>query len=179
MSDVSNLKATFGLPAAYAGRGHDWAAIEGSLEVSLPADYKELMGALGGGYVDGYLYVLEPGCPNRFYDLARLTEERTEALDMLWSEGEARPRRLMELGGRLVPWATTDNGEYLYWHAVDGLAPEDWPTLINEARGEEWEFFEPGCVAVLRGLLSREFSSEILSSSFPSTPHLFQSFADL
>lgn len=46
-------------------QGPDWTATESTLQTALPADYKELIEAYGGGgFIDGYLLLLEPGCRN-------------------------------------------------------------------------------------------------------------------
>src|SRR5882757_9347556 len=100
------LEITDGLSANH----HDWHSVERVIGSVIPSDYKEMLDSFGGGYVDEYIYLLEPDCRNRHYDLTKSVEERTEALGMLWAEGEAQPAGLEEFGGRLIPWATTDNG---------------------------------------------------------------------
>ncbi|MFG2661721.1 hypothetical protein [Streptomyces sp. NPDC048425] len=46
----------------------DWDAAEAALGTALPTDYKELITTYAGGFVDGYLLLLEPGCANDGYD---------------------------------------------------------------------------------------------------------------
>src|SRR5579859_3077342 len=102
------------LPGPRTGQAKNWSAVESALGTALPDDYKDFVETIGGGYLDGYLYVLEPDCPNEYYDLAEATEERTEAFDYLWDSSEDRPAELNGTGARLVPFASTDNGEFLY-----------------------------------------------------------------
>ncbi|MFE4255290.1 SMI1/KNR4 family protein [Streptomyces sp. NPDC056910] len=98
-----------------SGQVPDWNAAESTLQTALPADYKELIEAYGGGgFIDGYLLLLEPGCRNDVYDLIKISAEREEANDSLW-QYEDKPVGLEAEDSRLICWATTDNGEYLYW----------------------------------------------------------------
>lgn len=92
---------------------------------------------------------------------------------MLWDEGEPKPSYLDAPGVRVIPWATTDNGEFLYWLVKPGQRPEDWTVLINEARGWEWEHCDMGCAAFLVASLTGEVRSDILWSNYPSYPHKF------
>ncbi|GAA4833984.1 hypothetical protein GCM10023235_05630 [Kitasatospora terrestris] len=47
----------------------DWEPIRRRLGTDLPTDYKAFIDSYGGGCVDTYLWILEPGCANEFYDL--------------------------------------------------------------------------------------------------------------
>ncbi|SEM02842.1 SMI1/KNR4 family protein [Streptacidiphilus jiangxiensis] len=157
-------------------RAVDWAGVESTLGTALPGDYKEFVEHVGGGYLDGYLYLLEPDCPNENYDLAESTEERTEAFDYLWDSAEDRPAELGDPGARLIPFASTDNGEFLYWLARPEQDPDAWTVMVNEARGEWWERFDLGFAPLLLGLLRGGIRSEILTDDFPTTPHTFEPF---
>ncbi|MGH3312410.1 MAG: SMI1/KNR4 family protein [Streptomyces sp.] len=157
---------------------HDWESIEENHELSLPTDYRELVDSFGGGVFDGYLWFLEPDCRNRHYDLAANIDERVESLEYLWESGEPKPPAVAEPKSRLIPWASTDNGEFFYWLAKEGQAPDLWQVLINEARGEDWEHYAIGCAQLLAELLSGRIQSELLSSSFPKSEHTFQSSAE-
>jgi hypothetical protein len=152
----------------------DWDDVARELEVGLPGDYRVLIDTYGGGRFDGYLWVLEPRCSNRYYDLLRSVAERDEAFEMLWEDGEPKPVQLESPGSRVIPWASTDNGEFLYWLVHPGSDPDEWTVMVNEARGEWWEHYDIGCAELLVQLLSGEVRSEILSSSFPLQIHEFR-----
>ncbi|WP_093628435.1 SMI1/KNR4 family protein [Streptomyces sp. 3213.3] len=170
---VERLRQLVTPPEGVARRA-DWEDVIGELGVGLPSDYRDLMYTFGGGRVDGYLWVLEPRCSNRHYELLRSLAERDEAFEMLWEDGEAKPAQLESPGARVIPWASTDNGEYLYWLVESGSPPDEWTVMVNEARGDWWEHFDVGCVELLGQLLSGEVRSEILSSSFPLPVHEFR-----
>ncbi|MFF4955017.1 SMI1/KNR4 family protein [Streptomyces chattanoogensis] len=158
------------IPPPPEPREKGWDAVEQELGVELPPDYKALIHAYGGSRFDNYLYVLEPSCPNSNFDLIELTEEQDEALSGLW-EVEEKPHELTEPGSRLIPWGTTENGEFLYWLVRPGQAPSDWTVMVNEARGETWERYDINCTAFLASVLSGDIRSNILSSLFPLSTH--------
>ncbi|MDQ0961304.1 hypothetical protein QFZ66_005182 [Streptomyces sp. B4I13] len=175
-SDVENLIALLGVGEPHAaGQVTDWGQVEARLGHALPSDYQALIGGLGGGgRVDGYLWLLEPDCPNPHYDLVTTDGDQIEILAELWEAGEERPTELVNSGAQVFPWAVTDNGECLYWFAQPGVSPGDWTVAVNEARGSEWEFFTSGCVEFLNGILSGTLGSELLWSKFPTDPHEFR-----
>ncbi|MEV8100392.1 SMI1/KNR4 family protein [Kitasatospora sp. NPDC085879] len=164
------------LPGPHRGRAKNWDAIESTLGTELPGDYKEFVEAVGGGYLDRYMYIMEPDCPNEYHDLAANTEERTEAFEHLWGSSEEPPAELNEDGARLIPFASTDNGEFLYWPVRPGQSPDKWAVMVNEARGEWWERFDLGFAPFLLGALTETLRAEILTDDFPTDPHTFQPF---
>ncbi|MET9295031.1 SMI1/KNR4 family protein [Streptomyces sp. NPDC003077] len=159
-------------------RETDWEPVEEALGVALPSDYKELVHVYGGSNWDDYLYVLEPGCPNDNYDLLKWADWKTEDLEGLW-EYEKKPDELEEAGARLIPWATTDNGEYLYWLVRPGRQPDDWTVMINEARGDRWEHFPLTCTRFLASALTGELRSALLSTCFPLPVHEYRRLAPM
>ncbi|MFD5137613.1 SMI1/KNR4 family protein [Streptomyces sp. NPDC058378] len=165
-------------PPQGVARSREWGDVTRELGIGLPSDYRELIDTYGGGCFDSYLWLLEPDCPKRPYDLSSSIEERDEGFEMLWEEGEQKPAQLLQAPeSRLIPWASTDNGEFIYWLASTGTHPNGWTVMVNEARGAWWEHFEVGCADFLVSLLSGEIRSEILSTSFPLPDHDFRSFA--
>jgi hypothetical protein len=161
------------IPPPAEPREKDWAAVERTLGLPLPPDYKELIHTYGGSNWDDYLYLLEPGCPNDNYDLIEWEDQQTEALEGLW-EVEKKPEELEEVGTRVVPWATTDNGECLYWLVRPDTDPAEWTVMVNEARGERWEHHHATATRFLVDVLNGDLSSSILSSLFPLHVHEFR-----
>jgi hypothetical protein len=176
---LSELRTMVAAPRGISPRT-DWSEVQAALGFELPADYRRLVDEFGGGYLDDYLYLLEPRCRNPYYDLGEVRSERLEALQYLWDRGEERPDELsVQAEASVIPWATTDNGEVLYWLATPAAGPDDWVVMVNEARGPEWERFEVGCLEFLVGVLSGRIASDILSSRFPTHPHSFRSIPAL
>ncbi|WP_435975124.1 SMI1/KNR4 family protein [Streptomyces sp. Qhu_M48] len=161
------------VPAPSEPRQKNWDEVERMIGLELPADYKEFIHVYGGSNWDDYLYVLEPGCPNENYDFLEWAEHQPEDLQDLW-EFEKKPAELEVEGSQVIPWATTDNGECLYWLVRPGLDPNQWAVMVNEVRGSQWEHFSVSCTQFLASTLTGEVRSEILSSSYPLSAHEFR-----
>ncbi|MFI2077228.1 SMI1/KNR4 family protein [Streptomyces triculaminicus] len=124
----------------------EWAAVEEALGTPLPADYKRIVQAYGGGLFAGTLWLLAPGYPDAMYDLVAQTAEREEILDGLWEAGEERPRELEDRDVRLVPWGFDEGaGHFLYWLVRPDVEPEEWTVILNEGRGPLWEATPVSC----------------------------------
>ncbi|MGW6402651.1 SMI1/KNR4 family protein [Streptomyces sp. NPDC055134] len=136
------------------------------------------MSTYGGGSVDAYLLVLEPGCANPVYDLLKITAERAEANESLW-QFEPRPTELEAEDSRLVCWATTDNGEYVYWVVQPGDVPDERPLMINDESGEEWERYDMTATRFLAAVLHGEVRSSVLGDNFPLAVHEFRTAHDM
>lgn len=171
---VTRLIETLGAPESAAPKA--WEATETELGTPLPGDYKELIDRMGGGRVEEYMYLLEPDSPNEHYDLVRHARERDEAYDALW-DIEDKPPELEVEGSGIIPWATTDNGEFLFWRTLAGQHPDEWTVILNEARGEGWEHYDMNCTRFLQAALAGEIRSEILWSEFPLARHVFEKFS--
>ncbi|GAB1333096.1 SMI1/KNR4 family protein [Streptomyces sennicomposti] len=156
----------------------DWTAAEAALRTALPADYKELIETYGAGFIDGYLLLLEPDCPNDVYDLLKITAEREEANASLW-QYEDKPEEMETAGNRLVCWATTDNGEYLYWLVRADDDPDSRTIMINSASGEDWERYDMTVTRFLAAVLTGDIRSEILWDRFPLPHHQFRPARDI
>ncbi|WP_314247476.1 SMI1/KNR4 family protein [Streptomyces kutzneri] len=159
-------------PAPCLPRQKDWGEVERTLAVELPDDYKELIGVYGGSHWDDYLYVLEPDCPNKHYDLLKWATYQFKDLEDLWTV-EKKPAELEAEGSVVIPWATTDNGECLYWLVLPGVEPNEWTVMVNEVSGPRWEHYPVSCTQFLASALTGELQSEILSSLFPLATHEF------
>ena len=155
--------------------GHNWTSINKRLGFRLPTDYMRLVDTYGAGQFDTYLWLLEPDCSEVNCDLFEAISEHEEALEYLWSEGEAPPPQLAASGGRMIPWGRTDNGEVLYWLTQLDIDSDDWTVMINEARGDAWEHYKMSCSTFLSQALSGTIKSNILWSRFPLVEHRFES----
>lgn len=132
----------------------DWDA----LGVRLPPDFIELAEVYGAGTFDDGITVHVPGHPNRHLDLVRYTQEARSALKTLRDAGEEFPYD----PDALLAWAADDGGNFIWWHMTDPAAPERWPVVVNEARGEEWVRFEGGAVAFLAAVLSGGVANDFI-----------------
>jgi SMI1-KNR4 cell-wall len=132
----------------------DWDAAG----IRFPADYVALAERYGAGTFDDGITVLVPGHPNRHLELVRYADEARSAMRTLRDEGEDMPHDPDEL----LAWAADDGGNFIWWHMADPSAPDSWPVVVSEARGDEWLRFEGGAVAFLAALLSGRFPNDFL-----------------
>ncbi|MFC7929291.1 SMI1/KNR4 family protein [Streptomyces cinereoruber] len=172
--DVEQLTRIVPPPADRSPRA--WPEVEARLGAALPEDFKDLVDTYGGGVFDETIWILEPDCPDRDYDLLAMKEERAEVLARLWEIGpEPRPSELDVPGAGLLPFAYVEGtGAYLYWLTGKDVRPEDWTVLANAGRGPEWEHHPMGSVRFVLSVLTGEVRSEILYD-LPAEEHSFDS----
>ena len=121
----------------------------------LPPDYRALVERYGPGTIAG-LAILTPGHPNRYLDLDRQTGELRGILKDLRQRG-IEP---VYEPDALIPWGLDESGNTVWWLTTG--APEHWPVVASEARGDEWQRFDGGAVAFLVALLSGREESVFL-----------------
>ena len=81
---------------------------------NLPSDYRELVRNFGGGSFDHHIWIYAPRGDDGPYDLASGVAEREDALPVLWNAGEDMPEWFDARGDKLIVWAVTGDGEYIY-----------------------------------------------------------------
>ncbi|MGW1808902.1 hypothetical protein [Streptomyces sp. NPDC002078] len=106
------------------------------------------------------------------------SSQRDEANESLW-QYEDKPAELEDDSARLICWATTDSGEYLYWLVRPGDDPDSRTIMINDESGEDWERYNMTVTRFLTAVLSGEIHSEILWDKFPLPQHEFRPARDI
>jgi hypothetical protein len=155
-----------------AGSVEAWPAIEKIIGVTLPNDYKQYINAFGTGYIGRFLWPFTPFSENEYLNLR---DQINYSLDVLreleenW--GEECPYPLYPDPEGLLPWGRTDNGDVLFWLTVGH--PDDWPTVINEARGPLYEEYQASMTDFLAKLISGEITSDIMPYDFLDRDALF------
>lgn len=107
--------------AMFADSG--WSQVENQLGVPLPADYKEFISVYGSGSLQSFLHIM-----NLSDSRIAFQEVVSVVFSQLSSYREAGKcgcyKAFPEPGG-LLPFASTDDGNYLFWR-MDGN-PDTWP----------------------------------------------------
>ncbi|MGW6979736.1 Lsr2 family DNA-binding protein [Streptomyces sp. NPDC054932] len=130
----------------------DWDAVEATLGMRLPQDYKQLAAAYGPGRFYDYLSVYQPAGITEYVDITGPMPARIRAhLQRDYDQGTHPvpydPRHMFAIG-------VTDNGEYLFWITDPHDAPDTWRIAVNEARGPRWFTFDGGLTEFLTSVLS-------------------------
>ena len=108
-----------------AARRVDWPALEGSLGVGLPADFKEFAEAYPPVEIDEFLRIWSPA-PGREEEFVEGVRYGLETLRDLQEAGDAEDYTAYPEPGGLLPWGESIEGDVFYWRTA-GPAPERWP----------------------------------------------------
>ncbi len=128
----------FGLLAIVErGEAPSWDRAEAAIGARLPDDYKQLIDRTGAVVIDDWLCLYGPDERNASADIAVLIEERERAWGELRQAGVELPLKYFVPGDRLLAFAAVE-GTYFFWHARDGVAPEEWPVVVVDEDVESW-----------------------------------------
>ncbi|WP_051798114.1 SMI1/KNR4 family protein [Streptomyces sp. NRRL S-337] len=135
----------------------DWAAIERELGVPLPADYKELYEAFGGGVFSDSVYFLgrDEGFSFDFLAQWRVSVDQASKL----KDGSAvDPYAVYAPGGKgLVEWGSTEWADEYCWF-IDAERPGDYPVLARAHDVGGWHRYDMSTSEFLyRVLANAEF----------------------
>jgi hypothetical protein len=154
------------------------AAIERSLGLRLPDDYKAFAAAYGTGTLDDFITVLTPTARISHFRLDDYGEEMLKVLRELRAGGEEMPRPIHPEPGGLLPWGVTSNGDWGYWVTDPAAQPDLWPVAVNVGRGPEW-YEHPGPLTrFLREALDRTITIPFFPDDFPSDDPAFRRLPD-
>lgn len=153
----------------------DWAAAREKFGFDLPADYRELVDVYGSGLFDEELSVLAPGRDGETWDLLRQTDKQLWGLRYVRDQaGEEPPYEPEPVGGGLIPWGITGNGDVCYWRVIDVEQPSSWTVVVDEVRGGEWYPFDGTVTEFLAGLFSGRVRAEFYDGTWPSQAPAFR-----
>lgn len=157
------------------GTVETWSAIEKSIGIVLPRDYKEYIGVFGTGCIGDFLWPLNPFSENKYLNLVKAMDGLLFALRTLKEEfGDSQcPYLLYPEPEGLLPWGITDNGDGLFWLTVG--PPDNWVVVINEARAPLYEEYKESMTGFLAKLIEGKIVSEIIPADFLNRNVLFVS----
>jgi hypothetical protein len=152
------------LPPSIPSEVHEtpnWDEVEARLNIALPTDYKEFIGAFGIGEIAGEIWMLNP-FSERFnlYHYKDLILGELGKVKAEFPEEYSFPLFPEEKG--LLPCAVTNNGDVIFWKTRGN--PDDWTILLLEVRSTEYETYDMPLTDFLAQLLKSEIKSEIISS---------------
>lgn len=157
---LANLMALAPPPAEPIMARGDWGRIEGQIGRSLPADFKALIATYGSGSFGEFLNPINPlrdgGIGFEWADQHILAHERGLRRDS--PRSYALP--IYPEPGGILPWATTDNGDTLFW--LTWGDPDGWGVLHQEARGDDRVLYPFRAVEFLARWLAGELCGPLL-----------------
>lgn len=161
------------IPYPQTGSRVDWSGVPVDLLALLPSDYREMVDTFGGGSFDGHIWIHSPRGRDEPYDLASWAAEREVALALLWEAGEEIPPEIDRDSDRLIAWASTGDGEYLYWKIrSEGSLSARREIAIQDYDGS-WEFFDLPCTEFLLHWVNGSLDVNLISRRFASFGNSF------
>jgi hypothetical protein len=119
-----------------------WPELEAGIRIRFPAPFKHIAERYGDRCWNDFAYILNPLSNEYEGWVSRILEAER-------ADRDAFPEHYLfplhpEAEG-LFPWATTDNGDVLFWVRKHSR----WPTLIKGARAPEFEVDFSPCEIIL------------------------------
>ncbi|PPJ01227.1 hypothetical protein C5E51_34500 [Nocardia nova] len=132
-------------PPAGAGRSFDWTAVEQQLGVTIPDDFKALLGVYGDVRFCNALRLYRPA-DDPWLDLAAVTLAARDPLaDNEFGEPPADvPAGVSIDPATLIQWGGSFGGDYCLWDAHDP-DPQKWTLVFTDIDKLDWGFY-PGTV---------------------------------
>jgi len=161
------------------GRAEDWGFVERVLGFSLPKDYKSVINCYGMGYFLRFLRLFSPFDP--FSSRLNLLSGDTKQILSAYESGRgdfpeySPPFHAYPTESGLFPWATTVNGDVLFW-LMRGAA-DKWPTVLCDSKfSEDYEIIDMGvapflCRWIAGQLSPKAFPRNLITDANAFVPH--------
>ncbi|MCH5672359.1 SMI1/KNR4 family protein [Streptomyces gilvus] len=150
VSDLENTIQGLRVLRPASARRVDWTALERSLGVGLPTDFKEFAEAYPAVEIDEFLRVWSP-TPGREEEFIEVVQYCLEMLRDLQEAGDTEHYAAYPEPEGLLPWGESLEGDVFYWRTT-GPDPERWPVVASGRNGAWWEC-AGGMLAFLVGVV--------------------------
>jgi hypothetical protein len=130
---VESFAAVFGPPPAQPPVFIDWLAVEGWLELALPADYKAIASAYGPLLLGDRVFLHVP-CVNDQFDYGTWTASTHRSCrDLARQVAAPSPPAFHPSPGGLLAWGMTVMSQYLFWDTAASDDPDRWPVVLFDS----------------------------------------------
>lgn len=126
--DLKSLSELVPPPASPVSADSGWQEVETKLGVELPSDYKAFVSIYGSGSLQSFVHIVN-------YSDDRLSSE--ELISVVFSQlesymdaGKCEEFKAFPEEGGLLPFASTDDGNYLFWK-TEGK-PQQWAVVAYD-----------------------------------------------
>lgn len=133
----------------------------------MPEDYKEFIRVYGTGAIDNFAWVFNPFSVLETLNLSRQLHVVRDIYTELYSEFQEPRLPIFPEKEGLLPFAVTDNGDYLFWKTARSL--QHWTIVVGASREPKYEHFACSTSIFLEGILTGRLKSRIFPADFPST----------
>ncbi|CAN3985902.1 SMI1/KNR4 family protein [Kitasatospora purpeofusca] len=175
---IGRLSGILGISEA-RGDVVDWEEIARSTGLRVPADYRDFVAVFGGGELNEYLAVRIPPVEGR---------PESRLLEGLGFDPREEPQPgggagAVELSeeGRLLPFATTINGDVVFW-ICDSLDPESWDVVVFRRQVSygtaPWRRYGMGFGEFLVGALDGALPNPFSDDSWNLPPHEYRNWRE-
>ncbi|MER7738335.1 SMI1/KNR4 family protein [Streptomyces sp. NPDC096538] len=127
----------------------DWPRLESVLGTALPADYKLLCGLYPMFELSDFLRV---GGPAPGAEVAWATEDLEIVAEWCEDADLAVPLHPYPAPGGLLPWASSNQGDFFLW-TTSPAGPQEWTVTVASRNGAWWHY-TGGAVQFLAELVS-------------------------
>jgi hypothetical protein len=155
----------------------DWEAVERSLGLALPGDYKNLIEVVGPGAFDGYLLLPSPFFVSKTdnqFDFFQYVDYAEDAMDAPLERGELPYPLYPDPGGMLV-WGGTIDGDLLFWNTTRP-DPDTWTVVACDRWPEYWMEFRGSVTGFLVAYLSGTLRPSFLAVDMGEHPTTFEAY---
>lgn len=170
MDDLTELAP----PPVTVQECQSWAEVERELGVALPADYRAFAERYGSGEFGGFVWTLSPCTSNRNLDLVGTVKAQGRSYATLHDHHPANfPLPPFPAPGSFMPWAVTDNGDYLGWILSEG-APDEWKVAVLDDEEGSPQVFDLSFGPFIAGLVAGHVQPDAFPADmFESLPMPF------
>jgi hypothetical protein len=146
----------------------DWAKIEQEF-MPLPSDYKAFIVRYGTGYIDEFIWILNPFAANRYGNLILRSKDYLGGLrEIREAAPDEIPYPIFPEQGGVLPFGFTDNGDFIMWETKG--QPDNWTVLVQAPRDPEFQRIETTMTTFLSRVLTEPGFCIIFPDDIPS-PH--------
>ncbi|MFF5638523.1 histone-like nucleoid-structuring protein Lsr2 [Streptomyces sp. NPDC012825] len=150
MTSIEDLTQLAPPPAGPAPS--DWRAVEATLGMTLPHDYKRLADTYGPGAFCDFVRVYHPHGATEWVDLTGPMPARLRR--QLLKDRESGTYSMPHPPEDLFAVGVTDNGNHLFWVTDPAADPDSWRLAVNEADGHDWYTHDGNLTEFLVSVLS-------------------------
>ena len=146
-----------------SGSPAEWSELEAQRGLRFPADYKDFVNHYGYLTVGGYIRVPSPLSSDPHRGLPAIISELDHYRKIQVEFGDYFPIKAYPEPGGLLPWATTINGDRLFW--LTRGTPDEWTIVIVESRGPMSEAWPISMSEFILSFIKGNLRSEVFGDS--------------